>query len=54
MEEHEDEVFELDGMLVVKQENGSLFSLEVKNYCGKIDPGKESRMKSLGVFSVYD
>ena len=54
MEEYEAEVFKLDGCLVVKQENGSLFSLEAKNYHGKIDPEKEKRMESIGVFSVYD
>jgi hypothetical protein len=55
VEEHEDEVFKLDGMLVVKdKKNGSLFSLEVKDYVGKITPEKEEKMVSIGVFSVYD
>ncbi len=54
MEEYKAEVFKLDGVLVIKQENGSLFSLEVKNYYGKITPEKEERMESIGVFSVHD
>lgn len=54
MEEHEAEVFKLDDVLVIKQEDGSLFSLEAKNYYGKTSPEKEERMESIGVFSVYD
>ena len=60
MEEYEDEVFiygtnkDESKSLVIVEKNGNMFSLEVKNYCGKITEEKKKEMKSIGVFSVYD
>ena len=59
MEEYEDEVFIWDDgdgskSLVVVGGDGNMFSLEAKNYCGKITGEKKKEMKTIGVFSVYD
>ena len=67
MEEEEAEVFKHpDGYLVVKsaqrkagpfsEKTGkmNLFSLEAKNYAGKLTPEIEEKLESIGIFSVYD
>lgn len=59
MEEHESEVFIYDNgdgksrSLVIIGSNG-IFSLEAKNYFGKITEERKEKMESIGVFNVYD
>ncbi len=58
IEEHQDEVFiytdDTERHLVVVEKNGNIFELEAKNYFGKITEKRKEKMKSIGVFSVYD
>lgn len=59
VEEYESEVFIYDDgdgksrSLVIIGSNG-MYSLEAKNYFGKLTEERKKKMKSIGVFSVYD
>ena len=61
MEEYESEVFIYDdgdggprSLVVIDGKNDNVFSLEAKNYFGKITKERRKKMKSIGVFGVYD
>jgi len=61
MEEYEAEVFIYDdgdgesrSLVIIDGKNDNMFSLEAKNYFGKVTEERREKMKSIGVFSVYD
>ena len=61
MEEYEAEVFIYDdgdgesrSLVIIGKKNNSVFSLEAKNYFGEMTEERKKKMKSIGVFSVYD
>ena len=61
MEEWEAEVFIYDdddgesrSLVVIDEKNNNVFSLEAKNYFGEMTEERKKKMKSIGVFGVYD
>ena len=61
MEEHESEVFIYDdddgeskSLVIIDRKGNNVFTLEAKNYFGKMTEERKGKMKSIGVFSVHD
>jgi len=61
VEEYESEVFIYDdgdgesrSLVIIDKKNNNVFSLEAKNYFGKLTEERKKKMKSIGIFSVYD
>lgn len=61
MEEWEAEVFIYDdgdgesrSLVIIDEKNNNVFSLEAKDYFGKMTEERKKKMKSIGIFGVYD